>query len=75
MVKLHCDRCGEEIKEKYYTINFWEYETNPKCNDYTKAEACCVVHSRESALELLNSQKMYCKKCRNEIENFISSSK
>lgn len=75
MVKLHCDRCGEEIKDKYYTINFWEYETNPKCIDYAKAEAFCEAHSRESALEMLNSQKMYCKKCRNEIENFISSSK
>lgn len=72
MVKLHCDRCGEEIKDRYYTINFWEYETHPKSIDYCKAESCSS-YSRESALEMLNSQKMYCKKCRNEFENFMNS--
>lgn len=73
MVKIHCDRCGEEIKDKYYTINFWEYETYPKSSSYTMAEACSSAYSRESALEMLNSQKMYCKKCRNEFENFMNS--
>ena len=73
MVKLHCDRCGEEIKDKYYTINFWEYETRPKVSSYTVADSCCSAYSRESALEMLNSQKMYCKKCRNEFENFMNS--
>lgn len=71
MVKLHCDRCGEEIKDKYYTINFWEYEIHPKSCDYNMATACSS-YSRESALEMLNSQKMYCKKCRNEFENFMN---
>ena len=74
MVKLHCDRCQEEIKEKYYTINFWEYDTNPKYDTYDCATAnCAASYTRESALQVLNSQKMYCKKCRNEIENFICS--
>jgi hypothetical protein len=70
MVKLHCDRCGEEIKDKYYTINCWEYDTHPKSRDCCMAEAYSS-YSRESALEMLNSQKMYCIKCRNEFENFI----
>lgn len=72
MVKIYCDRCGEEIKDRYYTINFWEHETHPKNCGYDMATACSS-YSSESALEMLNSQKMYCKKCRNEIENFINS--
>lgn len=73
MVRIHCDRCGEEIKDKYYTINFWEYEIYPNSVDYCKADACSTSYSRESALAMLNSQKMYCKKCRNEFENFMNS--
>ena len=75
MVKLYCDRCEEEIKDKYYTISFWGYDTNPnsKYLSYDKAQDCGGSYTRESALELLNSRKMFCKKCRNEIENFFSS--
>ena len=73
MVKIHCDRCCAEIKDKYYTINFWEYDTNPKYDDCATASACSSSHTRDSALQMLNAQKMYCKKCRNEIENFICS--
>jgi len=73
MVKLHCDRCEQEIKEKYYTINFYSYDTEPKCDltcDYASA-SCYSSYTRDSALQVLNSQKIYCEKCKSEIEKFI----
>lgn len=73
MVKLHCDRCEAEIKDKYYTINFWAYDTNPRYNEYDCASACASSYTRESALQVLNAQKMYCSKCKNDIEKFISN--
>ena len=74
MVKIHCDRCKKEITENYYTINFYEQELYPK---YEPACDCATAsyyspHTRESALQLLNAQKMYCVKCKNEIEKFIA---
>ena len=73
MVKLHCDRCGAEIKDKYYTIGFSVYETNPK--DDWATTACCATgysSSRDGALSMLNAQKMYCSRCKQDIEKFIS---
>lgn len=74
MVKIYCDRCKEELDKKYYTINFWEYDTNPRYEPMTTAyaSACSSSESRVGALKMLNSQRMYCKKCKSEIENFIS---
>ena len=74
MVKLICDRCKKDIEEKYYVINFWEYETNPKYEPITSYATSCTysTESRDSALKFLNSRTMYCKKCKNEIEKFIN---
>lgn len=74
MVKLHCDRCGEEIKDKYYTFNFYVYDVYPRDD---RVYDCCDSasfgsYTRDSALQVLNSQKMYCEKCKNEIDLFIS---
>lgn len=75
MVKLICDRCKNELDNKYYTINFLEYDTNPHYESVTtaSASACSYSETRVGALKMLNSQKMYCKKCKCEIENFISN--
>lgn len=75
MVKIHCDRCGGEITNKYYTINFYQYDVSPKGDayDYATVSYCASSYTRDSALQVLNSQKMYCTKCKCEIENFISS--
>lgn len=73
MVKLHCDRCGKEIKNEYYTIGFYRYDTSPVCDTYDYATASCAAsYTRDSALQVLNAQKMYCDKCKNEIEKFIN---
>lgn len=72
MVKLYCDKCGEEIKDKYYTVNILEHETRTKSSSYDMATAYSS-YTRENALEMLNSQKMYCKKCENDFKNFMNS--
>ena len=74
MVKLHCDRCSKEIKDRYYTVNIYSYDTNPKYDCYTTAD-CASAYSgdRDSVLRMLNSTKMYCKDCRDKIEAFINN--
>jgi hypothetical protein len=74
MVKLFCNRCEAEIKDKYYTINFNVYEVNPKPEDYlTTCAANAYSASRDGVLAQLNSQKMYCNNCKEAIEKFINS--
>ena len=74
MVKIYCDRCKEELEGKYYTVSFWEYETNPKYvpDVFCTASSAYSSESRVGALKTLNSQRMYCKKCKGEIEGFIA---
>ena len=73
MVKLHCDRCGVEIQHKYYTVNIYGHDTNPQPSVSTAyaSAACCSSNTREDILRTLNATKMYCDKCRLEIEEFI----
>lgn len=71
MVKLYCDRCGKEIKDKYLTINFWEYDINARYEISTVADCSLSSYNRTSALQELNSQKMYCKHCIEEVKKFI----
>lgn len=74
MIKIHCDRCGKEIKNKYYTINFNSYDADPQYDYNTTCYATGYsTNSREGVLKMLNSQKMYCEDCKKEIEKFISN--
>lgn len=75
MVKLYCDKCKKEIKDKYYTINFNAYDTNPKYNhlDSSHISASAYVDSRNDVLRILNSQKMYCQYCKDGIESYLYS--
>ena len=73
MVKIYCDRCKSEIDKNYYTIGIHEYDVNPKYEPMYDT-ACSAYSSSETkvgALKMLNSQKMYCKRCKNEFEKFI----
>lgn len=63
MVKLYCDKCGEEIKDKYYTVAFTEHYIN---NGYSDGKLSTIdTYIRPTPLEELNSQKMYCSECKN----------
>lgn len=78
MVKLFCNRCETEIKDKYYTINFYRCDANQGLVDYsdntsTSAISTHLTTSRIGALALLNSQEMYCIKCKEAIEKFINN--
>ena len=71
MVKLYCDRCEKEIKDRYYTINIYSHDVNPKY-DYDTAVVSTSAYSngRDDILRTLNSTRMYCKECRDKIEEF-----
>lgn len=73
MVKLHCDRCGAEIKEEYYyTVNICKTELHPKTSLSAFVDAMSA-YTEKSSYERLNSEKMYCDKCKSDIEKFIDS--
>ena len=74
MVKIYCDRCGAEIKEGYYhTIYIGKAELNPKYDISALAEAmsACASVPEKSPFEKLNSQKMYCKRCADDVEYIL----
>lgn len=74
MVKIHCDKCGKEIKDRYYTINIYGYDTNPQYADFTTADcASAYSNTREGMLKMLNNTKMYCKNCVNKVEGYLQS--
>lgn len=75
MVKICCDRCGKQIENRYYTISFNSYDTDPK-DDWCTTTACSATGysgSRDGMLKMLNSQRMYCSQCRSEILKFINN--
>lgn len=74
MVKIHCDKCGAEIKNKYYTVNIYGHDINPQPSITTAyaSVACSSSNSREDILRTLNATKMYCWECRDKIEAFIN---
>lgn len=70
MIKIHCDRCGEEIKgTTYYTINIYAEDINPKPETISYTTA--VQNFQTNTLAMFNAKKQYCEKCINEIEKFI----
>ena len=72
MVKLHCDRCGKEIVgEHYHTINIYKEDISPK---YTIADYADTLSSfQENLFAKLNSYKMYCDECIDDIKYFINN--
>lgn len=73
MIKMICDKCGKEIKDKYYKMNFTECYTNSisRADSVTKlvgSISTIDTYVVPTELEKLNSEKVYCDKCRKEIE-------
>ena len=72
MIKMHCDRCGEEIKgTTYYTISIHADDINPSI-DYSKSLTTVLQNFQTNTSALFNAKKQYCKKCIEEIEAFIN---
>ena len=73
MIKMHCDRCGKEIKgTTYYMINIYAEDINPAPAE-TVAYATAVQNIQTNILAMFNAKKQYCKDCRDEIEMFINN--
>ena len=73
MIKMHCDRCGEEIKgTTYYTISIHADDINPSI-DYSKSLTTALQNFKTNSSALFNTKKQYCEKCRDEIEAFINN--
>ena len=71
MIKMHCDRCGEEIKgTSYYTVKIYAEDINPKV-DYAVTTSTAIQNMNTNMMALFNSSPQYCEKCKNEIEKFI----
>ena len=71
MVKIHCDKCGKEIKDKYYTINIYGHDVDPAPSIDLTGYASTYSNSGESLLRMLNAAPMYCKNCVDSVERFI----
>ena len=72
MVKLYCDRCNAEIEDKYYEIYIREHDINSKSSSSSAAvDALTNAFTRKSVLEELNSEIMFCEKCKNKIVDYI----
>lgn len=66
MVRLYCDICGKEIKDKYYTVAFTEHYM---MSGYLEGKISSIdTYIKPTAFEELNSQKMYCSECKNKLE-------
>ena len=75
MVKIHCDRCGKEIKEEYYyTINIGKVDLNPRydINAFASAISAASHTPEKSPFEKLSAQKMYCKRCADDVEYILN---
>ena len=74
MIKMHCDRCGKEIKETtYYTINICTENINCITSTETVSYTKVVQNLQANTLAMFNTQKQYCRKCKDEIEKFINN--
>ena len=70
--KIYCDRCGQECTEgsTYYTIDIYGHDINPT-NDGRVAFDAYVQNFSTNLSKITKQEKHYCKKCKDEIEQFI----
>lgn len=72
MNKVFCDRCGQECVEgsTFYTIDIFGHDTNPT-NDGRIAFDAYQQNFNTNLVKILKQEKHYCKKCKDEIEEFM----
>ncbi len=72
MIKMVCDRCGKEIEgTTYYTVSIYAEDINPKTEYRVYVDT--AIQNLNTAMISLNTKPQYCKKCRDEIEEFIKN--
>lgn len=73
MIKMICDRCGEEIKgTTYYTISIYAEDINPTSAE-TVTYATAIQNTQTNILAMFNAKKQYCEECKNDIEYYIKN--
>ena len=71
MIKMICDRCRKEIEgTTYYTVSIGAADINPRAEPAISAST--AIQNLSNALYAFNARPQYCKKCRDEIEEFIN---
>ena len=72
MEKVFCDRCGQECIEgsAYFTIDIYGFDTNPTNDGRTSLDAA-AQNIATNVAKFMGTQKHYCKKCKDEIEQFM----
>ncbi len=71
MVIRKCDRCGEVIKNNYWTIDIFEKQDNTMRNTAIGASN----NISENIKMMLNQKEEYCQKCIDEIKDTINTKK
>lgn len=74
MNKVFCDRCGQECIEgsAYFTIDIYGFDTNPTNDGRTSLDAA-AQNIATNVAKVMGTQKHYCKKCKDEIEQYINT--
>lgn len=73
MIKMICDRCGKEIEgTTYYTIKIHAEDINPSI-DYSQSLTTALQNFKTNSSALFKTEKQYCSKCIDEINNFINN--
>lgn len=68
MIKRICDRCGEEIKDNYWTIDIYEQEDKQRKLSLEGA----ANNIKTNMDKIAGCNKEYCKSCIREIKDVIS---
>ena len=73
MIKVYCDKCKKELTTKYYTISFAEHCLSNLSSVSTICSTvdCASTYIKPSAYDELNSTKMYCKDCVDQLKDFL----
>ena len=70
MIKIHCDRCEQEIKgTSYYTISIYAEDIDPIKS--MKSMTTVIQNLNENMGNALGQKRHYCEECKKEIEKFI----
>lgn len=71
MVIRKCDRCGQTIKNNYWTIDIFEKQDNTMRNSAFGASN----NIQENTKAMLNKKEEYCQECIIEIKDVIRTKK
>lgn len=70
MIKLLCNKCGNEITDKYFTVNISSFEIEPRIHPVTVTYTA-ALSTPDDALTSLINKKIYCKYCKESVEHFL----